>query len=168
MTGNSNNSNIDITVNAEPIISGLQGLGQDMQKTLLNQMSGEIADTLVQEYIDGLVENDSVVTGGGLESIESRKMGTGTYGVFMAGYLDQVDKGTTSSERKPVDENNERLIAAAEKYGMPPSLLAQTLREKGTEPHPFKKLARMRTQEQVGEKVRKIVKDSVKKNFNTV
>jgi len=157
---------LEIKVDDKPILFGLQGLAQDMQKTVLNEMAGSVADTLVLEYIESLQSNANRITGEGLQSIESLKQGTGRYSIFMKAYLEEVDKGTTPAERKPV-EIDERLVEAANFYGMNPVQLRNVLQANGTKAHPFKEAARQETREQVPGIVAEKFKEAVEKNFNT-
>lgn len=110
---------------------------KDETKPFKDRLSGAIADEVVEQYITALRENGSVVTGAGIESIESEHMSEGMYAVKMNDYLQQVDQGTSAAERKPV-ELDDRLVAAGKQYGLRPRILQSILQEKGTRAHPFR------------------------------
>ena len=155
---------LSVDVKSRHVTNGLQGLHQDMEKPLQNRIAGAIANDLVFKYIEALQENGSTVTRTGLQSIESDKIGTGQYGVYMKAYLDQVDKGTTAEERKPV-EMNERLVEAANQYGLAPGHLQGILRTLGTEEKPFKDRSRDKTRENAAELAAEKIGEAIKDSF---
>jgi len=132
---------VSIKFEGEKAHSLLDTLGQEADKPTPDRLAGGLADMVVREYINSLNQNDSRVTGTAERSIESRHMGTGKYGVYIASYLDQVDQGTSASERDEEVQGNSRLIAAAHKYGMSPYALARAINQRGTRAYPFKKQA---------------------------
>jgi len=130
----------DLSFDSDTAKNILQALHQELDKPTPDRTSGALADQVVREYILALAENSSVVTGTGLESIESQHIGPGTYGVYLAEYLDQVDQGRNSGNHPPV-RNNERMQQAAEAYNMSPYALAEHIAKYGTRAHPFKEKA---------------------------
>jgi len=135
---------IKIELEADDTIQVLKDLAQETDKPFADRLTGAIADLAIREYKQALVENGSVVTGHGLESIQSTHLETGKYGVMMAGYLDQVDKGTTPAERLPITDYT-RFKAAADEYGMSVLTLESVIKREGTQAHPFKQRALRRT-----------------------
>ena len=119
-------------------VSLLNALGQELEKPTRDSIAAEIADIVVQRYKDSFLSTANSITGTGLNSIESRHLSDGVYGIYMADYLEHVDKGTTSGT---FPQMNNRLKAAANEYGMDPRFLANLIFKKGTKPHPFKRSA---------------------------
>lgn len=118
----------------------LNALGIEVEKPTPDNISGALADHIVRMYQQELIKNGSVVTGTGIESINSEHFGTGVYGIMIASYLDQVDEGRDSGNHPPV-AGNERLTAWADKHGVNPYALAKHIADHGTKPHPFKESA---------------------------
>ena len=154
-----------VQVIAEPVISALQGVGQEVQGELVNEMAGAVADQLVQQYISALEEQGSVVTGTGVKSIQSRQEGQGEYGVIMADYLEEVDKGTTPSERLPI-ENYERFRAAAEEYGIGVLGLEKVIKEKGTDANAFKQEAREQAVQDARDRIADKLESALEENIS--
>lgn len=132
-------------------------------KPFKDKVSGAIAEEVVEQYIRALKENGSVVTGKGIDSIDSEHMSEGMYAVKMNDYLQQVDTGTSASERKPV-ELNDRLIAAGKQYGMRPRILQNILQNNGTRAHPF----RGKAIERAAGKIDDIVKKELRKMMDDI
>jgi len=135
---------LKIELEAKDSIQVLDDLAQETEKPFADKLTGAIADLAVREYKQALVENGSVVTGKGLQSIESKHLETGKYGVLMAGYLETVDKGATPAERLPITDYT-RFKAAADEYGMSVLTLESVIKKEGTKAHPFKERALRRT-----------------------
>ena len=119
-------------------VSLLNALGQELEKPTRDSIAAEIADIVVQRYKDSFLSTANSITGTGLNSIESRHLSDGVYGIYMADYLEHVDKGTNSGYFPRISN---RLKAAANEYGMDPRFLAIVIFRKGTKPHPFKRPA---------------------------
>jgi len=143
------NISTSIHFDEETAVNMVDALGEEVAKPTPDRLAGALADRVVREYIQALTENGSVVTGTGINSINSQHLGPGVYGIMIASYLDQVDQGRNSGNHPPV-ANNTRLQRAAEKYGINPYALAQSIANKGTVPHPFKKKALERVRADTG------------------
>lgn len=143
---------VTMSVDASEVMSALKRLDRELDKPVPDRLAGAIADSAVEHYGESLKSEGSVITGTGLESIHSRHLGTGTYGVFMAGYLEQVDKGASPAERLPL-QLDDRFRAAAEDYGMSVLTLQSVIKTDGTQPHPFKERALKRTREGVTDEI---------------
>lgn len=155
---------ISIELDADVAEKVVDALGQELEKPTPDKMAGAIADEVVQQFIEALRQNDSRVTGEGLESIESRHTGTGVYGIFSARYLDAVDEGTQATGRPPPVKNNTRLQEAAKKYGIDPYALAQSIANNGTDAHPFKEPAIEAISSELGD----IAEEEMEKTLNKV
>jgi len=157
--------NAEAQVDASPVINTFEGLGEDMQGELPNEMAGAVADRLVREYISALKERER--TGTGMANIESRQTGDGEYGITMPDYLEQVHSGATAAERKPVDEESYRLQVAAQEYGMSPTALAIVLRSEGVEASRWKDEPRKTVEKEVGklvgEKLQQALRDNIER-----
>lgn len=153
----------DVEFEGEEAKKLLQALKTETEKPTRDRLAGAIIDELVQQYIAGLRENGSVITGEGIQSIHSRHMGEGSYALVMNDYLQQVDEGTSAAERKPVDLND-RLVAAGKSYGMRPRILQAILQDKGTRPHPFRAKAIERSMSKLDD----IAKAEIKKILDEV
>ena len=127
----------------------VDALGEEVDKPTPDRLAGALANRVVGEYLQSLAENGSTVTYTGINSIRSQHLGPGIYGVMIASYLDQVDEGRNSGNHPPV-ANNTRLQRAAEKYGINPYALAQSIANKGTIPKPFKEKALERVRADAG------------------
>jgi len=93
-----------------------------------------IANSFISESSRVMQRNGSVVTGQGIRSLQTQQLGMGKYGVFGAGYLEDLDTGT---QPHYPDTSNDRFISAARSYGMDRGQLAQVIARKGTRPHPW-------------------------------
>ena len=150
-----------IEVKDNDVVNTLNTLGQQMDKPTPDMIAGVIADQVVREYINALRQNGSVVTGTGIQSIESVHFGTGVYGVMIARYLDAVDEGTSGYGKPPPVDNNHRLQSAANSYGMNPYQLSKSIGDSGTDAHPFKKEALEKVESKMNDLVAQEVEDAV-------
>lgn len=156
----------DVEFEGEEATKLLEALKAETEKPTRDRLAGAVADEVVQQYIAALRENGSVITGEGVRSINSQHMGEGTYAVMMNDYLQQVDEGTSASERKPVDLDD-RLVAAGKEYSMRPRVLQAILQDKGTRAHPFRAKAIERATGKLDEiakaEIQKILDEATKK-----
>jgi len=101
----------------------------------LDDASEAIADDFRKRGQEILLKRGNVVTGKGVTSLRTKRLGRAKHGVVGNSYLSILDVGRPSGTFP--DTSNPRFIAAAKQYGMSRQQLAQTIAEKGTEAYPW-------------------------------
>jgi len=152
---------IEVSSNLEEGVKTAQRLKGELPESA-DDAAAAIADAWRREAATVMQSNGNVVTGTGIRSLETIKLGDGQRGVAGASYLKDLETGT---DPHFPDTSNTRFISAARSYGMTRQALARVIAQQGTRAHPWMDETTARTfktaKKRLGLEIRRGVQDSI-------
>ncbi len=128
-------ANIEVQSNFDDAVKFAENLSGEVPKGV-NEAGRKLSEEFMKASKRNIKQSPrNEVTGTGLNSFQVKQTGKGQFKVLAASYLNVLDKGRSPGSRP--DQTNPRFEAAARQYGIPASILADVIEEKGTEAYPW-------------------------------